>query len=378
MDSYLKTLIDISNQSIKENTPEKNNKSNTIINKNLVIKFPTNLISGYKKVLEIFLKGLLSKQFNLNFIPYTFNDEYISKYIHLLNKVDSTLIELTDELVICPLATEVSKLKYLLTSKERSKKFIYTMWESTCLDREIVNKLNYHNNIIIVPSLWNYNNFKNNDLKIPIHIVPLGIDPKIFFYYSPHKNNKFIFGCGIGQNQFRKNIRMVVECFCRAFPPNIKDVELRIKIPFEEKDRFPFFVDDRIVIYFDKFSDVEMSKFYSELDIFVSLSNAEGWGFMAHESMLCGRPVLAAPYGGISEFFTSENGIPVNFTEEYSSGIYKGGKWAKINENDVVDKMKFCYNNKLYISNLGKLAHEKVKHLTEENTISKFIELLEV
>jgi hypothetical protein len=53
-----------------------------------------------------------------------------------------------------------------------------------------------------------------------------------------------------------------------------------------------------------------------------------------------------------------------------------GGFWAKFNEDDMIDKMRWCYNNREEVYKKGILSYEKVKHLTEDNMINKVVELL--
>ena len=68
---------------------------------------------------------------------------------------------------------------------------------------------------------------------------------------------------------------------------------------------------------------------------------------MQHESMACGRPVIAARYAGLSEFMTEENSFPVNYSEVRSEGYWKnpGGKWSKYNKEHMIETMRYCYNN---------------------------------
>lgn len=347
------------------------------MNKSVIFKSPSNTISGYSKIIDLFIRNF-SERPDIDF--YLMLEYFDSpKYSKYLKQITRDIINQSIEFVVCPLSTNNYNKNYLLNPNFNCQKYIFTMWESTNLEYGIPEKINQTNNNVLVPSEWNRINFINNGISCPIHVVPLGINEKLFFYKPPHKKSKFVFGCGEGQNQIRKRLDYTIECFCKAFPPKIKDVELHVKIDHRQYQDFPKYTDNRIKIIFEHLSDENMINFYENLDVFVSLAYSEGWGLMQHESMMCGRPVMSVNYGGIAEFFDSNVGIELQYHEELSGGMYAStnGFWASVIEEDVIEKFRYCYNNQNIVLNKGLLSHNKVKHLTEQNTINHIIKIFE-
>jgi glycosyltransferase involved in cell wall biosynthesis len=333
------------------------------MNKSVIFKSPSNSISGYSKIIDLFIRNFYKENIDLYLMMENFDDKKYQKYIR---KITKEIINNSIEFVVCPLSTNNYNKNYLLNPNSNCLKYIFTMWESTNLEYGISKIINQINNTIIVPSEWNKINFLINGISCPIHTVPLGINDEIFFYKPPHNNSKFIFGCGEGQSQLRKRLNYTIECFCKAFPPKIKDVELHVKIDYNQYHNFPKYTDNRIKIIFEHIPEEKMIGFYENIDVFVSLAYSEGWGLMQHEAMMCGRPVMSTNYGGITEFFDSDVGIELQYNEELSGGMYAStnGFWASVIEKDVIEKLRYCYNNRNIISNKGLLSHNKVKHLT--------------
>jgi glycosyltransferase involved in cell wall biosynthesis len=342
----------------------------------LLFKSPLNTISGYGKIIDVFIRNFLLRGVDLYILPTDTN--VVGKYASLIRSVGRDLLLSTDEFVVCPLSLDFQLKNHLLNSNLKRKKFIYTMWESSQLDAMVVNRFNHPNNRILVPSNWNRINFLQSGTTSPIYVVPLGINPNTFFYRPPHTESKMVFGCGEAQNQTRKRLEYTIECFCKAFNPKIKDVELRVKIDIKQYSSFPRYADSRIKIIFDDYTEEKMADYYASLDVFVSLSYSEGWGLMQHEAMMCGRPVMAANYGGITEFFDEHVGIPIDYEEELALGMYgpTEGFWAKVNEKSVVENFRYCYNNKSKIIEKGLLSNKKVSHLTEENTVDNLLRII--
>lgn len=347
-----------------------------MLNKSIIFKFNPYIVSGYSKIIDTIIQSFINKKIDFYLLVDNIKDTKYSKYFRPITK---EVLTNSIELVVSRLTTDVYNKNYLLLPNSHSLKYVFTMWESTKLECGISNLLNDVNTRVIVPNEWNKDNFLKDNINCPIYKVPLGINDNLFYYTLPKNKSSFIFGCGEGQHQQRKRILYTIECFCKAFPPDIKNVELHVKTDSRQFKLFPKYTDNRIKIFFDYIPENKMISFYENIDVFVSLSYAEGWGFMQHESMMCGRPVMSVNYGGITEFFDSNVGIDIEYTEELASDIYAStnGYWANTIEKDVIKKLKYCYNNQLLIKNKGLLSYNKVKHFTETNMITQLLNILE-
>lgn len=250
----------------------------------------------------------------------------------------------------------------------------FTMWESSRIRPAWANLLN-ENRAVMVPNKWNRNNFIRDGVKTPIHVVPLCVDTSIYEYSTPHEG-PFVVGCGgnLTDSGIRKKLEETVYLFSKAFPTE-KDVRLRVKV---NQAVFPRFSDPRIEVVRDFISQEELRDWYHSIHVFASLSNAEGWGLMQHQAMACGRPVIAAKYAGLAEFFDESVGYPVTFEEVWARGFYQnsGGLWAECNPQDFIDKLKWCYKHRNDTAEKGKLAAVRAAEFSVENMINKLMEPL--
>lgn len=170
----------------------------------------------------------------------------------------------------------------------------FTMNETTQLTEQAVALLNKAEHVI-VPNQWNREVFGMSGVKRNLHVVPLGIDHRIFNWRPLPPSKPIIFGtAGSGP---RKGIPDVIKAFLEAFPGR-DDVRLKIKITTE--DEMPDVVDPRIQISQGNFSDEGMAEWYGQLHCFVSASRGEGWGLMQQEAAAMGRGLASAFLPGMS------------------------------------------------------------------------------
>lgn len=341
------------------------------MNTNLLFKAPFNLGSGYGKLLDIFLREFPRKGFDI--YGLSLHGSIDDKYKSFIKPIKKEIFDTSNEFIILPVSIEYYNRGVLLKLTSPRPRTVFTMWESTRISSFLAKEFNEVNSII-VPSQWNKENFINDGVSTPIHVVPLGIDTSIY-KYSPNKNNDvFIFGTG--NNDYRKRLKDVIRCFCRAFHPKIKDVRLKVKIL--PKDNVGTYLDNRIEILNKPLSQIDLASWYHGLDIFVSGAYAEGWGLMQHEAMACGRPIISPCYGGVKEFFDDSVGYCVDYEEVLADGPYEnsGGFWANFNEDDMIEKMRWCYNNREDVKNKGILSSERVKSFTEENMVNSVIDII--
>ena len=96
--------------------------------------------------------------------------------------------------------------------------------------------------------------------------------------------------------------------------------------------------------------------------------------------MCCGRPIIYTNYGGLSEFVNKNNGFEVGYDEVYSErcwGDY-GGKWSEFKEEEFIDMMRYCYNNRDQVVYKGKQSSLDASAYTKQQfikNISKVINL---
>ena len=224
------------------------------------------------------------------------------------------------------------------------KRVIYnTMWESTRIAPDSLVTLNNCHGVV-VPSRWQQTVFSAQGVTAPMYVVPMGVDTEIFVPRPAEVKDRFIFGAA-GRTMAggcRKAIPEVVAAFRCAFPGR-DDVALEIKCYPEDPDICSD--DPRVKLIREFWDRNQLADWYQHIDCFVSASRGEGWGLMQHEAMATGRPVIAVPFGGITEFFDEQVGFPVDYTLIPGDGHYEDrGHFARADFGALIDQMEFVAN----------------------------------
>lgn len=255
---------------------------------------------------------------------------------------------------------------------------LLTMWESSRIEKPVIDAINARAKVLIVPTTWNATVFSACGVNVPIRVVPLGT-AECYSYKPFPKADVFRFGAA-GKLHFtagfRKGIPETIECFTKAFPTET-DVELNVKVFDTCKLDEP--QDPRVKIIRRFIPTPEMVKWYEDLNCFVSLTKGEGWGLHLHQSMATGRPVIAPVVTGQADFINPLNSFACSFRLEHPDhGLYKDrGVWCEPDKEDAIRLMRFAYNNRDITEERGKVACESVKHLTWKNTTRCLVRVLE-
>ena len=341
-----------------------------------VLRAPFNVVSGYGRLVEVIAEEIIKdKDKEIYFSQMTEGlEDSFNKYKDYIIKKIPPLNFNCKELMISPMQVTDVGLECWSHLPEK-KRTLFTMWECSALNSKCVTALNKMENII-VPNDWNVETLKCSGVNVPVHKVPLFVDTEIFKFKE--KQQSEIFKIGIGNDDPRKNLESTLKIFLKAFPINkYKNVRLEIKSSKDIR-----LTDDRIKYLNKRLTDNEMAEWYQSLDCFVSLASAEGWGMMQCESMACGTPVIAPVYGGLKEFMNEENSYPLKYTEVLADvtpwSVTAGGLWSKYDENDLIEKMKYCYNNQEELIAKGVIAAESVKNFTIQNMINKIKKVMQI
>lgn len=341
--------------------------------KSLVIRAPFCIRSGYETLTETICLEL-SKKYNV--FPISMNGEILNQNIKKLSRPLSKNIIKNTELCILPIQSDINDYNLLFRVPKIGNRIFFTMWESTQLSMNVVDLLN-RGKSVIVPNSWNKKNFEVDGVTVPIEKCPLFVDTSIFKYKNHIDNGFFTFGTA--NADLRKRLNDVIRCFCKAFSSSIKDVKLKVKVDYQDLNKLIRFSDDRIETSTQKLNKSELSNWYHNIDVFISGAASEGWGLMQHESMACGRPVIASCYSGLKEFFDDSVGLTLKYSEvpsEWSWG-YSNGFWSKFDEDDMIDKLRWSYNNPEKIMSLGKKSSKRAKKYDIQNFVNILTKILE-
>ena len=335
--------------------------------KKITLSSSYNFESGYEEILRTLLNDL--PYYDYEIIPRSYScvhnkfKSYFDKTFVVESKVDLMLLNIVNEFGIGN--------PYLHLNFDRPR-ILYTMWESTRINDLLIEILNKFT-CIIVPNHYNKKNLINQGCSTRIEVVPLFCNTEHYTYKPHSEREEFIFG--ISNEDYRKRLNKIQNCFIKAFPKNQK-VKLTIKTtnPIQQTK----YINNNIVYISKRYTIDELRNWYHDLDIYVSGATCEGWGMMQQESMCCGRPIVFTNYGGLNEFANKNNGFEVKYNEVFAEACWgnSGGKWSEFDENDMIERMLYCYNHKDEVIEKGKLAAKDASQFTKQRFLKKIDEIL--
>lgn len=171
----------------------------------------------------------------------------------------------------------------------------------------------------------------------------LGLNQNTFYFFSMYDPFSF---------SKRKNPEAVIHAFKKAFKNKNDSVKLILKV-LRESDLTEIKKiasdDQRIEIITQNFNRQEQFSFLSNMDCFVSLHRAEGFGMGIAEAMFLKIPTIATNYSGNLEFCNSSTCYLVDYKlSEIKRGDYvffDNAKWAEADIEHASHQMLNVYKN---------------------------------
>lgn len=263
--------------------------------------------------------------------------------------------------------------------KHYDRIILNTVWETT----QIPNRWKPHMNkydAIFVPSVQNEAALRKSGVKVPIYIVPHGVDTKAYRPGNPKiKLNKhkarFIFVSVFGF-QHRKNPEGLLRAYWREFSAN-DPVLLVIKTNGNRPHENEAWIKKRITQYKKQLglgkntapvkiigreiSSRQLKGIYTLGDVFVLPTRGEGVGLPFLEAMASGIPVIATGWGGHMDFLNHKNSFLINYKMQNPSVsmssrhsisrkfshlfAQKGQRWAEPDLLSLRKQMRSAYTN---------------------------------
>jgi len=233
----------------------------------------------------------------------------------------------------------------------------YHPWESTLLKdgwAEIMNECDE----IWTPSPLIASWYKEYaGVTVPVYVYEHGVDD----VWSPVKrtvDDKFHF-LHVGAEASRKGAREVMGGFRRAFPKNKGEVQLNMKII---SNGWQIGNIRNINILNTRLSLTELVQLYHDNHAFVYPSWGEGFGLTPLQAMATGMPTITVPaWAPYAPFLDQTLNIGSSFANTPWPQLHPGFM-LKPNEDDVIDRMRWVYDN--YDACVG-VAMNKVDGLKE-------------
>jgi glycosyltransferase involved in cell wall biosynthesis len=251
---------------------------------------------------------------------------------------------------------------------------VYTMWETDTLTASDTAKLNKAG-LVIVPSKWQVDCFRNSGVTVPMEVAPLGYDPLVF-----HDDGSEPQVCTFGTagalvaGGMRKNAQRMIDLFRQAFPTE-KDVRLRVKIS-PTSPVIETYDDPRIDLIRATLPYPQLAAWYRSLTAYLNGSFGEGFGLHLIEAMACGRPVITANYSGLTAFFDPSVGYAVDYQLVPVSNDVYTGRWADPDDASLMARMREVYANPAEARRVGKRAATRAVNFTWRKSGRKIVEAL--
>lgn len=250
----------------------------------------------------------------------------------------------------------------------------YTMLETTGIPAEWVEACNRMDEIW-VPSHFNIKTFQDSGVKVPMYVMPLGIDPG---YYNPEivsykKHNRYTFLTVFEWGE-RKAPEVLLRAYSKAFTAK-DDVVLLCKVNNNDssihveneirKLGMPADGPEIVLLYNTAFDDYDMPTLYRSADCFVTATRGEGWGMPILEAMACGLPTIATNWSAQTDFMNEKYAYPVEVEKlidaKAKCAYYEGFQWAQVSEEHLIHQMRYVYEHREEAVARGRNAGDYVR-----------------
>lgn len=165
--------------------------------------------------------------------------------------------------------------------------FVNTMWESSRLPADWIRRLNLAR-AVIVPSRFCARVFRESGVRVPVEVVPEGVDPAAY-HYEHRPEREGVTSLIVGTVVARKHALEAIAAWKLAFADD-PSARLIVKSRFAYGNWAPD--DPRVLLVDTNETTRGIAHWYREADVLLALGS-EGCGLPLIEGMATGLPVIA-------------------------------------------------------------------------------------
>lgn len=283
----------------------------------------------------------------------------------------------------------------------------YCVWETTKLHESWPKFINDNVDAVMVGCEWNKQVFEDSGVKVPIFVVPHGMDMSEYDDVEPYsisgiKKDAYKF-YDVFQFTERKHPMALIKSYWAAFR-NDENVALILKTyrgDFSDKEKnavrntilklkdvtrmnsYP-----PIYLVLDMLTRKEILGLHKSGDCFVSLNRGEGFGLSPFTAGAVGDPIIVTGLGGVLEYAKPEHSYLVNYSLTPVFGMnwspwYNHGKdeaqmWAEPDCGHAIELMRHVYNNQEEAKIKGEALKKYIaENLSWEKVGQKIINIIE-
>jgi glycosyltransferase involved in cell wall biosynthesis len=240
---------------------------------------------------------------------------------------------------------------------------VATVREGTLVPKARINAINQTAALLYVPCRQNAASFRDCGVRVPLKVLPHGVDPARFPTLERARTGvePFTFGT-CGALSPRKGIDVLVRAFQEEFAP-AEPVRLVLK----SVDALSFVppADARIRVITGFSTHEDLLALLRELDAFVLPSRAEGFGLCGLEAMATGLPLIATAWSGPADYLDPADSLPlayrlVDAAATEANGVRHFGQWAEPEVGHLRSLMRWLYEHRDEAARMGLRAAARV------------------
>lgn len=299
-------------------------------------------------------------------------------------------------------------LAHAETHPLRSDKLVFfTMFESTVLPDDWVSYCNDMADLVLVPSTWNLQVFREAGVTVPIEVVPLGVNPRDFPDLSGLRVERrrrspgpFSYLWQGFQDGYDRKGGNLVE---KAYLDLIEKQEIPADDVWLIKKSVPYTLGGlrqdstfqyRVGFYENVIQASPqhiLNNFFYESDVGLNPTSGEGFGLIPLEQMASGLPVITPYATGAMEYLPDPSDtapgeevyVPFDTLEMKAlvatpkKEDWQHGRIERPTYEGVRSKIKWAYENQDYLANVGRRAAQYVReNYTYRHSAVKLIRAL--
>lgn len=247
--------------------------------------------------------------------------------------------------------------------------------------------------IDLVDEIWTPSEFTSESIRKvtdkPVITIPYNVtaetDEKYDRKYFNLPEDKFLFLVMFDANSTmtRKNPLGAIEAYKKAFSPDDDSVGIVIKTNNAEEEKLKpvmKLLEGYKNVYFitDILEKKAVNSLIKDVDVFVSLHRAEGFGLVMAEAMLNETVCIATNWSSNTEFMNKDVACMVDYSfitlEKDMSPYRKGAKWADANTDEAAEYMKRLCTDREYYDNLSKKAKAYIEDKLSMESVKTLLE----
>lgn len=334
--------------------------------------------NGYGMVAENVVKALLHAGINVK-NPKGIAGDLLSGGEYVDESVMKTLNQ-----VIKPDTIEIQHCQpHQFVETIVQRKWIYTMFETTHTPKKWIDIMNRKTEVVLTPSSWLVDIWKEQGLTRPIEVFGHGVDVNYYHYMERPEREIFTF-LHYGMLSTRKGSDLVAQAFQDEFRGD-KNVRLYLK---HNTPMFPVPLHIPNVQYVSAtFSKPQMIGMLFNADCLLFPSRGEGFGLPVIEAMSTGLPVITTNWSGMKDFTTPEDTLLLKhrlipayaFKKLYESDYEPAedaGAWADPDYDDLRQKMRWAVDHRAELKEMGRKASARI--LRDWSWDAKIQELIKI